>query len=82
MIFQQVLWLGKPDVEVTWEPESSLPQAIVQEFESNITSEVTEKKTSQYGYDCNTLVVESEVDPLQLNKKSKIECPIIQESEG
>ena len=82
MIIQQVLWLGKPDVEVTWEPESSLPQAIVQEFENNITNEISEKKTSQYGYDCNTLVVESEMDQLQPNKKSKIERPVIQESEG
>ena len=37
---------------------------------------------SRYGYDCNTLVVESKMDTIQSNKKPKIERPVIQESEG
>ena len=76
------MWLGKSNVEVTWEPESSLPQEIIKEFENNLTNEVSEEKMSRYGYDCNTLVVESKMDTIQSNKKPKIERPVIQESEG
>ena len=35
----QVLWLGKPDVAVTWEPVSSLPTAVIAEFEQGIQTE-------------------------------------------
>jgi len=28
----QVLWLGKPDIAVTWEPESSLPTAVIARY--------------------------------------------------
>ena len=44
----QVLWLGKPDFAVTWEPESSLPTAIIAEFEQGIQIEAV-----QHVADCN-----------------------------
>jgi len=44
----QVLWLGKPDFAVTWEPESSLPTAVIAEFEQGIQTEAV-----QHVADCN-----------------------------
>ena len=35
----QVLWLGKPDIVVTWEPKSSLPTAVIAKFEQGIQTE-------------------------------------------
>jgi len=43
-----VLWLGKPDIAVTWEPESSSPTAVIAEFEQGIQTEAV-----QHVADCN-----------------------------
>ena len=37
MMFQ-VLWLGMPDLHVTWEPASSLPTEAIEEYEKGIVS--------------------------------------------
>ena len=44
-----MLWLGRSDVQVTWEPASSLLAATIREYEERIRSETVEERTSQYG---------------------------------
>ena len=34
----QVLWLGMPDVRITWEPASSLPAEAIEEYEKGLVS--------------------------------------------
>lgn len=41
-----MLWVGKPDLEVTWEPVSSLPKAVIEEFENKIVVEAIEQTKS------------------------------------
>ena len=42
-----VLWLAKPEIEVTWETADSLSPAVIEEFEKGILSEVV-THTDQY----------------------------------
>lgn len=44
-----MLWLGQPNVHVTWEPASSLPVAAIEEFEKGFMSQVVQHKSDQYG---------------------------------
>ena len=81
----QVLWVGKPDLEVTWEPASSLPKAVIEEFENKIVSEAIEQTENQYGYNAKTILIESQRDSsqdVQPSKKHKVERPVIQDSNG
>ena len=50
-----MLWLGKPDLQITWEPESSLPFEVIQEFEKEIKHEAYEETASQYGYNSSVI---------------------------
>ena len=75
----QVLWLGKSNLEVTWEPESSLPIAVVQEFENKISSEAYEQTASQYGYESSTIMIADNEKELQPNKRAKMERPVMQD---
>ena len=36
LLTNQVLWLGKPELEVTWESAASLPPTIIEEFEEGV----------------------------------------------
>lgn len=42
----EVAWLGKPVVDTTWESSSSLPDALIQEFETSQNSAVLESFSS------------------------------------
>ena len=44
-----MVWLGKPELQVTWELASSLPQSVIDEFEHNVESEVVTHTDIQYG---------------------------------
>ena len=55
----KVLWLGRPEVEVTWEPASTLSVKLIKEFEDGIVSEAVETSNDLYGQQTSTLGVES-----------------------
>ena len=40
---------SKPDVQVTWEPASSLPVAAIQEFEKGLMPKVVQHTSDHYG---------------------------------
>ena len=44
----QVLWLGRPEIQATWEPAKSLPEGLVREFEAGVEAEVTIDKHAIY----------------------------------
>ena len=43
-------WLGKPDVQVTWEPASSLPVAAIQKFEKGLLPKIVQHTSDHYGH--------------------------------
>ena len=77
-----MLWLGRTDLQVTWEPASSLPVEAIHEFESKIASEAEEQYSSHYGYSSSTILVTDKVDASHPTKKSKIERPVAQDDTG
>ena len=54
----QVLWLGKEECKVTWEPEENVPPSIVKEFKQGLLSFATEEvHSSGLGQTMHTLTV-------------------------
>ena len=39
----KVVWLGKPETQSSWQPESSLPANIVEEYEKGVHQEISVK---------------------------------------
>ena len=79
----QVLWLGKTDVHVTWEPESSLPQAAIDEFVAGAKCETVQQRSNRYGQEACTLLVEQPSPvTLQQSKRSKKDRPLLQSNTG
>ena len=77
-----MLWLGKPDLQITWEPESSLPFEVIQEFEKEIKHEAYEETASQYGYNSSIIMIADSKQETQPSKKARRERPVIQDSDG
>ena len=69
-----VLWLAKPEIEVTWETADSLSPAVIEEFEKGILSEVV-THTDQYcgQYKCLLSVGNKPLEDVA-PKNPKIEC--------
>ena len=55
VIFTQVVWLGRDSTSATWEPESSLPQQLVREYEEGIIREVHDISHASCGQTVHTL---------------------------
>ena len=53
----KVLWLGRSEVEVTWEPASSLSSQLIKKFEDGIACELVEATSTSYGRRTSTLAV-------------------------
>ena len=70
----QVLWLGKEDVNVTWEPASSLPQAVVDEFEKGVECAAVQQNNDFYGQNTYT-------SRLRPSKRPRTDRPVIQSNE-
>ena len=47
-----VLWLAKPEIEVTWETADFLSPAVIEEFEKGILSEVVTLLAVQMSFIC------------------------------
>lgn len=78
----QVLWLGKEDVKVTWEPASSLPQAVVSEFSKGVESTAVEQRSEHYGQETYTFLVKTKALDCQTQKKSRIYRPVVMSNDG
>ena len=76
----KVLWLGRPEVDVTWEPASTLSANLIKEFEDGIVSEAVEMSNDSYGQHTSTLEVESH--GLSPTKKRKRNRPILESNTG
>lgn len=55
IIFLQVAWIGHDVAAATWEPESSLPQELVREYESGLLREIFEVTHHGGGQTIHTL---------------------------
>ena len=77
----QVLWLGKPEMQVTWEPASSLSSTLIEEFERGIGVETCQQSTHQYGYEASTIFTVDK-PASQQPKKARCDCPFIPKSTG
>lgn len=78
----QVLWLGHPKCNATWEPGPSLPQDLVKQFEESVGSEVRVDKQQLYGHMCSTVTVVPISPDTQKAKKVRRERPCHVDSEG
>ena len=76
-----MLWLGKPDLHVTWEPASSLPAAVIEEFEKGSVPKAVHCSVDHYGHGTNTLVVEHATES-QPRKKARTDRPLVECSRG
>lgn len=78
---KQVVWLGRSLTESSWEPESSLPKELVQDFEQGIQHDIHEDvfaSGGQYLHTISTKRCESPEKPLQ--KKICLETSTIESS--
>ena len=51
----QVVWLGKPVTDSTWETAESLPTTLVQEYESGIVRDIQKESFTTGGQTVHTL---------------------------
>lgn len=77
----QVLWLGCPEINATWEPEKSLPERLVKEFEAGVAAEATVDKQAIYGHTSGILTV-SHLSEERSKKRMKMERPCLKNMEG
>ena len=72
----QVAWLGQEE-RMTWEPASTLPQVLIEEFESGMVGTGQMITDARFGVFNHTLVVEtSKVPDAPLAKKLKTTNPL------
>ncbi len=79
---KKVVWLGKPEVEVTWEAAHTFSPAIIEEFERGVQAEVVAQTEVHYGYQMTTLSVSSYTSQQQPVKKARKERPVVESTTG
>ena len=75
------MWLGKPDLEVTWELASSLPPSAIEEYEKDIQLEVQTSSDLKYGQQKSILTVAT-VGCEPLPKKSRKDRLVVNQNTG
>ena len=81
-IIYKVLWLGRPEVGVTWEPASSLSPQLIKEFEDGIACDVVETMSTSCGQHTSTLAVQRQRHTAPPIKKQKHNRPILESNTG
>ena len=79
----QVLWLGKPEIEVKWVPATSLPKSLIDEYGDGIRTEGVQHCTDAYGQ--RTYTLETTCSPQYsgtASKKPRRERPVVEETKG
>lgn len=75
----QVLWLGREQCSMTWEPASNVPTEIIREYEKGMISKVTDTVSSTgIGQTVHTLSVTAS----QSCQNSTTVRPVVKESDG
>ena len=55
LVLMQVVWLGRPIADSTWEPESTIPPSLVREYEAGILREIHKQTFTTGGQTVHTL---------------------------
>jgi hypothetical protein len=55
MLFCKVVWLGRPQTTSTWEPEHSLPQHLVADYNKGILYDIRQHSTTSGGQTIHSL---------------------------
>ena len=76
-----------PDLDITWEPASSLPAEVIEEYEKGLVSTPVQQSSNHYGPESCTLVVAKDADGSHTDgshkvKKPRTERPLAPESGG
>ena len=71
----QVLWLGTPQCNATWEPSTSIPKNLIDQYEASSTVNVTVNNTVQYGHNSGAISVTYINAEEPLAKKARHERP-------
>ena len=74
--------MGIPECKATWEPASSVPQNLVAEFESGVTTVANVDTATLYGHVSSTMMVTHTTVTQPEAKKRKKERPCHTELEG
>ena len=70
----QVVWLGRPSVESTWEPQSSLPPALIIDYENGIKNEIHSEVVTAGGHTIHTLsTTSSSTENIPSPKRVRVE---------
>jgi len=70
-----VVWLGKPEAASTWEPLSSLPSKLVEEYEAGFQREVVDEAFTSAGQTLHTLSSICNREARSKTKKPRISEP-------
>ena len=54
-VLMQIVWLGRPITDSTWEPESTLPPSLVADYEAGIVREIQKESFTTGGQTVHTL---------------------------
>lgn len=79
--YMQVVWLGRPVAESSWEPASSLPTTLIKEFDDGIQREIEEHSYTSGGQTICTLS-SSQKDAEPEPKKVCLRCSIESSNSG
>ena len=74
-LLNQVLWLGKPETDVTWEPAEAIDPNLIAEFESDTQGQPYAGTTSCYGQVSTTLMVHKKRLGPPSRKEMRMERP-------
>lgn len=81
--FKQVLWLGKEQCAVTWEPAANVPSAVVDEFEKGILITVSDDVSSTgIGQETHTLAAMPSVNMASPSPSTPARRPVIGNNDG
>ena len=68
----QILWLGSPECSATWEPLTSLPKKLIDNYEAGLRTESQVNITTNYGHISGMITVTHNDNALPPDtKKSK-----------
>lgn len=67
----QVMWLGRPECETTWEPATALSPSLVADYEAGILTETSTEYDATYGHTSTTLVVKNALQEPALMKSKR-----------
>lgn len=78
----QVVWLGRPESEISWVPASALNPQLILEFEDGVKYELSTENTTSYGHICTTLSVTATPQREPSQKKKKQDHIVVENTAG